>query len=112
MPLKPEIKTPLPGPKAKELLKRDEEYISPSYTRTYPAVIERGEGVWVYDVDGNRFLDMAAGIAVLTTGHCHPEIVKAVQEQVGKLIHMSGTDFYYPYQIELAEKACRNRPRI
>ncbi|MDI6850870.1 MAG: acetyl ornithine aminotransferase family protein [bacterium] len=110
MPLKPEIKTQLPGPKAKELLKRDEEYISPSYTRTYPAVIERGEGVWVYDVDGNRFLDMAAGIAVLTTGHCHPEIVKAVQEQVGKLIHMSGTDFYYPYQIELAEKLAEIAP--
>lgn len=108
--LKPEIKTKLPGPKASELLRKDEEYISPSYTRTYPAVIERGEGVWVYDVDGNRFLDMAAGIAVLTTGHCHPEIVKVVTEQVQKLIHMSGTDFYYPYQIALAEKLAEIAP--
>ncbi len=110
MAIKPEIITNLPGPKAKELLKLDEEYISPSYTRTYPAVIERGEGVWVYDVDGNRFLDMTAGIAVLTTGHCHPEIVKAVQDQVTKLIHMSGTDFYYPYQIRLAEKLAEIAP--
>ncbi len=110
MTLKPEIKTSLPGPKAQELLKKDEEFISPSYTRSYPAVIEKGEGVWVYDVDGNRFLDMAAGIAVLTTGHCHPEIVKAVQEQAAKLIHMSGTDFYYPYQIELAEKLAEIAP--
>lgn len=110
MALKPELKTSLPGPRAKELLKKDEDFISPSYTRSYPAVIEKGNGVWVYDVDGNRFLDMAAGIAVLTTGHCHPEVVKAVQEQAAKLIHMSGTDFYYPYQIELAEKLAEIAP--
>jgi 4-aminobutyrate aminotransferase len=101
---RPMIKTSLPGPKAREFLKRDRKYISPSYTRSYPAVIERGSGVWVTDVDGNVFLDFSAGIAVVATGHCHPEIVKAISGQAARLIHMSGTDFYYPYQIDLAEK--------
>lgn len=110
MTLKPEIKTQLPGPKAKELLEKDSKYISTSYTRSYPAVIERGEGVWVYDVDGNRFLDVNAGIAVCTTGHAHPEVVKAIKEQAEKLLHYSGTDFYYPYQIELAEKLAEITP--
>jgi len=110
MSLKPEIKTQLPGPKAKELLEKDSKYISTSYTRSYPAVIERGEGVWVYDVDGNRFLDVNAGIAVCATGHAHPEVVKAIKEQAEKLLHYSGTDFYYPYQIELAEKLAEITP--
>ncbi len=101
---KPKIVTELPGPRARELLKKDSKYISPSYTRSYPAVIEKGSGVWVTDVDGNEFLDFSSGIAVLATGHCHPEVVKAIKEQSEKLLHMSGTDFYYPYQIELAEK--------
>lgn len=101
---RPKIVTELPGPKARELLKKDSKYISPSYTRPYPAVIEKGSGVWVTDVDGNEFLDFSAGIAVLATGHCHPEITKAIKEQSEKLLHMSGTDFYYPYQITLAEK--------
>uniref|UniRef100_A0A7V3RGZ7 Acetyl ornithine aminotransferase family protein n=1 Tax=candidate division WOR-3 bacterium TaxID=2052148 RepID=A0A7V3RGZ7_UNCW3 len=101
---KPRIITELPGPKAREFLKKDSKFISPSYTRAYPAVIEKGSGVWVTDVDGNEFLDFSSGIAVLATGHCHPEIVKAIKEQSEKLLHMSGTDFYYPYQIELAEK--------
>jgi len=101
---KPKIITALPGPKARAFLKRDSKYISPSYTRSYPAVIETGSGVWVTDVDGNIFLDFSAGIAVVATGHCHPAVVKAISEQASKLIHMSGTDFYYPYQIELAEK--------
>ena len=94
----------LPGKKAKQVLERDRRYISPSYSRPYPAVIERGEGMWVWDVDDNRFLDFAAGIAVVQTGHCHPDIVEAITTQAGKLIHMSGTDFYYPIQTELAEK--------
>ena len=102
--LKPEIKTELPGPRAKEWLKKDKRFISPSYTRSYPAVLEKGEGVWIYDVDGNRFLDMTAGVAVLATGHSHAEIVKVAYEQMKKLIHMSGTDFYYPAEIMLAEK--------
>lgn len=94
----------LPGPIAETLLKKDEKYISPSYTRSYPAVIERGQGCWVWDVDGNKFLDFNAGIAVCATGHCHPEVVKAIKEQVEWLLHISGTDYYQPRQIELAEK--------
>jgi 4-aminobutyrate aminotransferase len=101
---KPKIRTELPGPKAREFLKRDSKFISPSYTRSYPAVIEKGSGVWVTDVDGNEFLDFSSGIAVLATGHCHPEVVDAIKQQSERLLHMSGTDFYYPYQIELAEK--------
>jgi 4-aminobutyrate aminotransferase len=94
----------LPGPNAREILKMDKRYISPSYTRAYPAVIERGKGMYVWDVDGNKFLDFSAGIAVVTTGHCHPRVVKAIKDQASRLIHMSGTDFYYPQQVHLAEK--------
>jgi len=101
---KPKIITQLPGPKAKVYLRNDTKYISPSYTRYYPAVIEKGKGVWVTDVDGNVFLDFTSGIGVVSTGHCHPEIIEVVCQQVAKLIHMSGTDFYYPYQTILAEK--------
>ncbi len=101
---RPRIVTELPGPKGRALLRRDSKFISPSYTRAYPAVVEEGKGVWVKDVDGNEFLDFTSGIAVLSTGHCHPEIVEVIKGQVERLIHMSGTDFYYPYQIELAEK--------
>lgn len=101
---KPKIKTSLPGPKAKEILRKENKYVSPSYTRYYPAVIENGSGVWVTDVDGNTFLDFSSGIAVVATGHCHPEIVDAIRKQSATLIHMSGTDFYYPYQAQLAEK--------
>lgn len=100
----PNIATELPGPKAKRILNKDHKYVSPSYTRYYPAVIERGQGVWVTDVDGNVFLDFSAGIGVVSTGHCHPEVVKAIKEQSAKLLHMSGTDFYYPNQANLAEK--------
>lgn len=102
--MKPHIKVKPPGPRAKEYLKRDSKYISPSYTRVYPLVAERGKGCWIWDVDGNRYLDMNAGVAVCATGHAHPEILKAVKEQMEKLIHYSGTDFYYPPEIELAEK--------
>lgn len=101
--LGPHIMTDLPGPKAKGWIARDDEYISPSYTRAYPSVIERGEGAFVWDVDGNRYLDFSAGLAVCAIGHCHPEVVEAIRTQAGKLIHMSGTDFYYPLQVELAE---------
>ncbi len=102
--LRPKIKTELPGPIAKKWLDKDKKFISPSYTRSYPAVVEKGEGVWIYDVDGNRFLDMTAGVAVLATGHSHPEIIETAIEQIKKLVHMSGTDFYYPAEIMLAEK--------
>ena len=100
----PEIKTQLPGPKAARLIQKDKTHVSPSYTRVYPLVVKWGEGTWVHDVDDNRFLDFTAGIAVCATGHCHPEVVRAIQEQAERLIHMAGTDFYYEPQIVLAEK--------
>jgi len=103
---------PLPGPKAREFMTRDARLISPSYTRNpqAPVVAERGQGVWIWDVDGNCFLDMTAGIAVCATGHCHPQVVAAIQAQAARLIHMSGTDFYYPPQIELAERLAKLVP--
>ena len=101
---KPQIKTSLPGPRAKKLVKLDQTYVSPSYTRVYPLVVDRAQGLWVHDVDDNIFLDFTAGIAVNATGHCHPEVVKAIQNQAKRLLHMSGTDFYYTPQIILAEK--------
>src|SRR5437660_131501 len=102
--VRPEIKTALPGPKAAELIARDAKAMSPSFTRSYPFVMERGQGCWVTDVDGNRFLDFTAGIAVVTTGHSHPKVVAAIKEQAERFIHMSGTDFYYQPEIELAER--------
>src|SRR5438105_6216580 len=106
----PAIKTPLPGPKAKALLERDEKYVSPSYTRIYPLVVERGSGAVIQDVDGNLFLDFTAGIAVTATGHCHPDVVRAIQEQAAKLIHMSGTDFYYQPEIDLSQRLAELAP--
>ena len=100
----PDIKTELPGPKAKAIIDRDKKFVSPSYTRDYPFVIARGEGAVVEDVDGNRFIDCAAGIAVNSTGVSHPDVVKAITEQAQKFIHMSGTDFYYEPQVRLAEE--------
>jgi 4-aminobutyrate aminotransferase len=106
----PDIKTPLPGPKAKAIIDRDARYVSPSYTRDYPFVIARGEGAVVEDVDGNCFLDCAAGIAVNSTGVSHPDVVKAIAEQAAKFIHMSGTDFYYEPQVRLAEELASIAP--
>jgi 4-aminobutyrate aminotransferase len=103
-PAGPKIRTKLPGPKAQAILAGDEKYISPSYTRSYPLVAARGRGVVVEDVDGNEFLDFSSGIAVVSTGHCHPEVVAAIQKQAGELIHMSGTDFYYENLITLAQR--------
>jgi 4-aminobutyrate aminotransferase len=103
----PKLITALPGPKARAIIERDDQVISPSYTRTYPLVAERGEGAIVEDPDGNRFLDFAAGFAVVSTGHCHPKVVNAIQEQAAKLIHMSGTDFYYENMVQLAEKLAK-----
>jgi 4-aminobutyrate aminotransferase len=100
----PEIRTSLPGPKARALIERDRKFVSPSYTRDYPFVIARGEGAVVEDVDGNRFLDCAAGIAVNSTGVSHPDVVAAIVAQAQKFIHMSGTDFYYEPQVRLAEE--------
>ena len=106
----PKLITSLPGPKAKAIIDRDDQVISPSYTRSYPLVAERGEGAMVQDPDGNRFLDFAAGIAVVSTGHCHPKVVQAIQNQAAKLIHMSGTDFYYENMVQLAEKLASLAP--
>ena len=100
----PSIKTTLPGPEARKVLALDHRVVSPSYTRDYPMVALRGQGMAVEDVDGNVFLDFAAGIAAVSTGHCHPEVVRAIQGQAETLIHMSGTDFYYPLLAQVAEK--------
>ena len=88
----PFLRTELPGPNASKLIATDELYTSPSYTRVYPLGVERGYGAVIEDVDGNRFLDFTAGIAVCSTGHCHPRVVAAIQQQAAKLLHMSGTD--------------------
>src|SRR6267142_7253251 len=106
----PNIKTKLPGPNAQRVLAGDKQYLSPSYTRSYPLVAKRGRGVVIEDVDGNEFLDFSAGIAVTSTGHCHPEVVAAIQKQAGELIHMSGTDFYYESLVTLAERLSKNAP--
>jgi 4-aminobutyrate aminotransferase len=106
----PHLITALPGPKAQDLIARDHAVLSPSYTRSYPLVAKRGEGAMIEDVDGNRFLDMNAGIAVVATGHCHPRVVSAIQKQAAELIHMSGTDFYYENMVLLAEKLARLAP--
>jgi 4-aminobutyrate aminotransferase len=106
----PRIKTALPGPNAKRVLAGDSKYISPSYTRSYPLVAKSGRGIVVTDVDGNEFFDFSAGIAVTSTGHCHPDVVAAIQKQAGELIHMSGTDFYYENMVELAERLSKIAP--
>ncbi|MDZ8023598.1 MAG: acetyl ornithine aminotransferase family protein [Nostoc sp. DedQUE11] len=110
LPRTPRLITSLPGPRAQAIVQRDRAVTSPSYTRDYPLVVARGEGCMVEDVDGNVFLDMTAGIAVTATGHAHPEVVKAIQEQSARLLHMSGTDFYYEPMVELAEKLAVRAP--
>jgi 4-aminobutyrate aminotransferase len=106
----PKLTTAIPGPNAKRILAGDERYISPSYTRSYPLVAKRGRGIVIEDVDGNEFFDFSAGIAVTSTGHCHPEVVAAIQKQAGELIHMSGTDFYYESLVTLAERLSKIAP--
>ncbi len=106
----PRIKTALPGPNAKRILSGDEKYISPSYTRSYPLVAKSGRGIVVTDVDGNEFFDFSAGIAVTSTGHCHPDVVASIQKQAAELIHMSGTDFYYESMVTLAERLSKIAP--
>jgi 4-aminobutyrate aminotransferase len=108
--LGPKITTALPGPNARRILAGDEKYISPSYTRSYPLVAKRGRGIVVEDVDGNEFFDFSAGIAVTSTGHCHPDVVAAIQKQAAELIHMSGTDFYYESMVTLAERLSNIAP--
>src|ERR1700756_2340429 len=106
----PHLVTELPGPKAKQLVDRDHAVVSPSYTRDYPLVAKTGRGAIIEDVDGNAFLDFAAGIAVCATGHCHPKVVEAIQKQAAELIHMSGTDFYYEVLPQLGQKLINTVP--
>jgi 4-aminobutyrate aminotransferase len=102
---RPEIKTELPGPKGRAIIEADAKFVNPAYPRPdFKLVAERGEGVWVEDVDGNILLDCNAGVAVCSTGHCHPEVVRAIQDQAAQLIHMCGTDYYYSVMPELAMK--------
>ncbi len=103
-PSAPHIVTELPGPKARAIIARDEAVASPSLTRAYPLVAESGSGLVVTDVDGNRFLDFAAGIAVCSTGHSHPKVVAAITEQAQRLIHIAATDFYEPRYLEFMER--------
>ena len=103
------IRTPIPGPAARAIIERDSRYLMTS-TKSAPIVAASGEGVWVTDVDGNRLLDFASGIGVLAVGHAHPDVVRAVREQVGRLAHFAGTDFYYENQTVLAEKLARLAP--
>ncbi len=110
MTIGPKIQTALPGPNARRVLAGDEKFISPSYTRSYPLVAKRGRGIVVEDVDGNEFFDFSAGIAVTSTGHCHPQVVAAIQKQAAELIHMSGTDFYYESMVTLAERLSKIAP--
>ena len=100
----PRVSGPLPGPLARGVINEDQKLISPSYTRCYPLVVKKGQGSWIEDVDGNTFLDFTAGIAVNSTGHCHPEVVQAIQDQCARFVHMSGTDFYYEQMPALAKR--------
>jgi 4-aminobutyrate aminotransferase len=100
----PKIKTKLPGPKAKAIIDKDGRYAAPAYGRVYPLVIKEGRGMLIEDVDGNLFLDFMAGIAVASTGHAHPRVVKAIEEQARKFLHICGSDFYYEPMAALVEK--------
>jgi len=106
----PLLKTSLPGPRAKEIIAKDAKFITPSYTRSYPLVIDRGEGLFVFDVDGNRFLDFTSGVAVNALGHAHPEVGQEIARQASKFVHMAGTDFYYGVMADFAEKLCTIAP--
>ena len=115
MPTTLEMKTPrlitaLPGPKAQQVIAADAKFMSPSLTREYALVAKKGHGAIVEDVDGNSFLDFAAGIAVCSTGHCHPKVVEAIQKQAAELIHISGTDFYHHHMPQLAERLVATLP--
>ena len=109
-PSAPELVCKIPGPKASKLVARDKKVMSPSYTRDYPLVIDKAIGSVVTDPDGNRFLDLTAGIAVTAAGHSHPYVVRAIQDQADRFLHMSGTDFYYDQEIMLAERLAKLAP--
>jgi len=106
----PSVVIPPPGPKAKAIIERDARYLSPSYIKEYPLVVERGAGAMVEDVDGNRYLDFMAGIATASTGHSHPRVVAAIEETARKFLHICATDFHYPQFTRLAEMLARLAP--
>jgi len=106
----PNIKTKPPGPKAKEIIEQDRQYTTPAYGRVYPLVVKEGKGTVIEDVDGNLFLDFTAGIAVTSTGHSHPQVVRAIEKQIRRFLHFCGSDFYYEPMAKLAEKLCRLAP--
>jgi 4-aminobutyrate aminotransferase len=106
----PRIKTPPPGPKARSVIERDDAVMSQNYAKDYPLVAERAYGQVVEDTDGNLYLDFAAGIAVCSTGHCHPEVVKAIKDQAEKFLHLCATDFFYENVVTLAEGLARHAP--
>lgn len=106
----PKIKVAPPGPKAKAVIEQDEKYTSTSYIKEYPLVVERGSGTMIEDVDGNRYLDFMAGIAVVTTGHSHPRVVDAIKRAAEKFLHICPTDFYYPSFATLAQKMAEIAP--
>lgn len=110
MPRFPKLAKNIPGLQSKKLIARDHELLSPSFTRSYPLTVKKAKGAWIWDHDGNMFLDFTAGIAVTATGHCHPRVVKAIKKQAENLIHMSGTDFYYDAQVDLAAKLASLSP--
>ena len=110
--LLPEIKGDLPGPKARAIIAQDGRYTSPSLIKEYPLVVERGEGPWIYDADGNRFLDYMGGVAVASTGHAHPAVVKAIQEAAAKFLHICGTDFYYATFSGVCERLAKLVPEM
>ena len=107
--MRPEVKTEIPGPRARKIIEDDKRFLATS-TREIPLVVERAEGVWAWDVDGNRFLDFASGIGVINTGHRHPRVLQALEEQMGKFLHFAGTDFYYGIQVELARRLVEITP--
>ena len=106
----PNIRTPLPGPRAKELIERDHHWVSQNYIKDYPLVLDHAEGMVITDVDGNRFLDFTSGIAVCSTGHCHPKVVEAIRSQADRFLSMCATDFYYVPLVDLAERLARLAP--
>ena len=106
----PRIVVPPPGPKARAIVERQDRFASTSYPKEYPLAVARGERAVVEDVDGNRFLDFMAGIAVASTGYGHPKVVKAVQDAAARFLHICGSDFYYESFAALCERLASSRP--
>ncbi len=106
----PKIVVRPPGPKAREILERDEKVISPSYVRFYPLVVESGRGCIIRDVDGNEYIDFNSGLVCMNVGHNHPKVIDAIKKQLERFLHYSNTDFYYQEVVDLAERLCEITP--